>query len=116
MKTNLNDAIARLGIARDVTASEIHEGFQTAVPAVQAVSFELYKMLSVLLISCQQAKRLAIFRDQTALVLLLDEAEQMEKTAEYAEVVKLAQSGAINGNFLKRYQEAKALLEEIVND
>ena len=46
MKTNFNDAIAKLRIARDVTADEL---CNDNVPPVQVVTFELYKMLAVFL-------------------------------------------------------------------
>lgn len=113
MKTNLNDAIAKLRIARDVTADEL---CNDNVLPVQAVTFELYKMLAVLLASCQAASGIKSFRDKTALALLQEETDQLELTKEFQEASEFAKAGIVNGNFLKRYEEAKALLADILED
>lgn len=113
MKTNLNDAIAKLRIARDVTADEL---CNDTVPPVQAVTFELYKMLAVLLASCQAAFGIKSFRDKEALILLQEETDQLEQTKEFQEASELAKGDIVNGNFLKRYAEAKALLTDILED
>lgn len=114
MKTNLNDAIAKLRIARDVTADELCNNDN--VPPVQAVTFELYKMLAVLLVSCQAASGTKSFRDKAALALLQEETEQLELTKEFQEAAELAKGDIVNGNFLKRYEEAKALLADVLED
>lgn len=113
MKTNFNDAIAKLRIARDVAADEL---CNDNVPPVQAVTFELYKMLAVLLASCQAASGTKSFRDKTALILLQEETNQMELTKEFQEAAELAKGDIVNGNFLKRYREAKVLLADILED
>lgn len=113
MKTNLNDAIAKLRIARDVTADEL---CNDNLPPVQKVSFELYKMLAVLLASCLAASGTKSFQDKAALALLQEENGLMEQTKEFQEAAEFANAEIVNGNFLKRYEEAKALLADILED
>ena len=40
----------------------------------------------------------------------------MELTKEFQEATELAKGDIVNGNFLKRYREAKVLLADILED
>ncbi len=116
MKKDLNDAIAVLGLCRDVVSGEIRKYFSDEAPSIRKVNLETFKLVSVLLVSCEAAKNLGKFSDKEALILLNDELDDFMQSQAFKEAEVFAQSPDVNGLFMRDFKKAKAFLEEIIED